>query len=219
MIKPSMEIKFFEINEKSARLAKGSYSFKGYIEGSESESYRSEVEEVYRLGKAAIEKGADFEKVQYICDRFSERFANWINRMFQIRLMCPSVMIVGAGNFPTKKKGKQNEALRKHYELHDRIMYTKVKLRNMSVAGPQETVAVENIESERELFKVIENYTLDRLQLVFNRKPDEKARFVLKKNGYKWSQLNKVWQRQLTDNARKSVLKLENDLMIDGVAE
>jgi hypothetical protein len=40
-----------------------------------------------------------------------------------------------------------------------------------------------------------------RLQLIFDGKPSDEVREVLKKNGFKWSPKNGAWQRQLTDNA------------------
>lgn len=52
-----------------------------------------------------------------------------------------------------------------------------------------------------EYFEVVQNEELNRLQLVFNGKPEDDERAVLKKRGFKWSPKNKVWQRQLTDNA------------------
>jgi len=58
--------------------------------------------------------------------------------------------------------------------------------------------------------KVIENAEQDRLQLVFDGKPSETIRSILKHNGFRWSPRNTAWQRQLTNNARyalKYVLK------------
>lgn len=45
------------------------------------------------------------------------------------------------------------------------------------------------------------NYELDRLQLVYDGKPDYNTICTLKKNGFKWSPTNTAWQRQLTNNA------------------
>jgi antirestriction protein ArdC len=50
--------------------------------------------------------------------------------------------------------------------------------------------------------EVVENYDEDRLQLIFDGKPDEAIRTILKKHGFKWSPKNTAWQRQLTSNAR-----------------
>ena len=48
------------------------------------------------------------------------------------------------------------------------------------------------------------NYEIDRLQILFEGKPSEQVREVLKRNGFKWAPSEGAWQRQLTDNARYS---------------
>lgn len=53
--------------------------------------------------------------------------------------------------------------------------------------------------------EVIENVDENRLQLVFEGKPDENTRAVLKSHGFRWSPKNKAWQRQLTTNALYSL--------------
>ena len=45
------------------------------------------------------------------------------------------------------------------------------------------------------------NKALNRLQLVFDSKPDEEVRAKLKKRGFKWSMQNKAWQRMITTDA------------------
>lgn len=58
------------------------------------------------------------------------------------------------------------------------------------------------------LFKVIENTDIMRLQIVFDDKPDERTRITLKSRGFKWSPKNSAWQRQLTENVRHDVKKI-----------
>lgn len=53
--------------------------------------------------------------------------------------------------------------------------------------------------------EVIENVDENRLQLVFEGKPHENTRAVLKSHGFRWSPKNKAWQRQLTTNALYSL--------------
>lgn len=49
--------------------------------------------------------------------------------------------------------------------------------------------------------KIVRNYAADRLQILFDEKPDEELRTALKQNGFRWSLKYNAWQRQLTKNA------------------
>ena len=53
--------------------------------------------------------------------------------------------------------------------------------------------------------KIVRNTDLMRLQLIFDGKPSDEVRAVLKKNAFKWSTKNSAWQRQLTPNAERSL--------------
>lgn len=57
------------------------------------------------------------------------------------------------------------------------------------------------------------NYGEDRLQILFDKIPEDSRRRELKSSGFRWSPKNKAWQRQLTSNAlhaAKRVLNLPN---------
>ena len=47
---------------------------------------------------------------------------------------------------------------------------------------------------------VVRNQSENRLQLVFDKKPSEEVRSLLKQNGFKWSPTNEAWQRFLNSN-------------------
>lgn len=65
-----------------------------------------------------------------------------------------------------------------------------------------------------DLFEVIENADIMRLQLRFDGKPDADTRTVLKQNGFRWSPSNGVWQRQLTDNAIFALERVIKELKV-----
>lgn len=48
---------------------------------------------------------------------------------------------------------------------------------------------------------VVKNYSEDRLQILFDEKPDHETISKLKHNGFRWSPRFKAWQRQLTSNS------------------
>ena len=49
--------------------------------------------------------------------------------------------------------------------------------------------------------EIVRNLEADRLQILFDEKPDEDTRAALKQNGFRWSPRYSAWQRQLTPNA------------------
>ena len=66
----------------------------------------------------------------------------------------------------------------------------------------------ETVTINGETAQVIRNKTDMRLQLIFNGKPDEKTREVLKLNGFRWAPSNMAWQRLLNDNAEYSLKRM-----------
>lgn len=59
--------------------------------------------------------------------------------------------------------------------------------------------------------EVKENTELMRLQLIFEEKPSEEVRAMLKAHGFRWSPKNSAWQRQLTNNARYSLNQIRKE--------
>lgn len=59
----------------------------------------------------------------------------------------------------------------------------------------------ESIELEFEDGKVVKNFSEDRLQIIFDGKPNSDVISNLKHNGFRWSPRFGAWQRQLTSNA------------------
>ena len=49
--------------------------------------------------------------------------------------------------------------------------------------------------------EIVRNLEADRLQMLFDEKPDEETRAALKQNGFRWSPRYSAWQRQLTPTA------------------
>lgn len=300
-------MKYYEINETAAKQAREMWSFREYEHGSKTAEYRKQVDEVYsivdQLPDSLKERGAA------MADRYARKLAEWYNKQFRIEMMCPSVMISGAGNFPVKKKEKQNAAQDRHYQLYNEIQAMPDKIRNLLSgaqvikAGDADAIEQLKVKLEKaevkqakmkemnayyrkhktmkgygtltdekaaeldrqiqhdllynvpfapyeltnnnakikntkarisqlerlkndaethetsaegkyttELFKVVENAEIMRLQLFFDGKPDAETRSVLKKHGFRWSPSNAAWQRQLTDNAKYAVEQIIKEL-------
>lgn len=73
----------------------------------------------------------------------------------------------------------------------------------------QQTIEKSEIKQNNKYFKAVENTELEKLQLTFQGKPNEKMRDILKDNHFHWSWENKAWESPLTDDARKAVNTVE----------
>ena len=289
-----MERKYYPINEETARAAKEMNSFRPYKEGEATKEYRHYCDKAYDILDNIAQKRPQYlERAEAMTDRYCKKLAEYYNDYYRNESYCPSVMISGAGNFPVRKKEKQNarrstlrdtwkylqgylekienlltynrpimrgdenaikalqdkiDGLEKQKELakdlnkffrkggkiedydgeitetlkeeigflicqgYDPYISTtnmnaeirRLKERLESLKKAKEEGTTETITEDsagNELFKVIKNTEIMRLQLIFDGKPSDEVREVLKKNGFKWSPKNGAWQRQLTDNA------------------
>lgn len=107
------------INESAARLAKQMRSFDDYKEGSATASYNTQCAEaaaILEKVKAKCATDEQRERAEYLYNRYCSVLAEAINRDNEIGTRCPSVLICGAGNFPTRKKEKQIAAWDKNME-------------------------------------------------------------------------------------------------------
>lgn len=77
----------------------------------------------------------------------------------------------------------------------------------------QRTKAVPTEQTEEigvEGFRIVRNTEIMRLQFLFDSKPDERIRTLLKSNGFKWAPSQMAWQRQLTANAERAARTVTN---------
>ena len=81
------------------------------------------------------------------------------------------------------------------------------RLKELRVAKKKGT-----LETENKFFKVVENTEIMRLQLLFEEKPEQEVREVLKSNGFRWAPSQEAWQRQLNNNARYALQKVVEQL-------
>lgn len=95
-----------------------------------------------------------------------------------------------------------------------KIKNTKARITEIERLKKEAAEAAEQPESEKEttLFKIVENAEIMRLQVIFDGKPNAEARQIMKSNGFRWSPSNSAWQRQLTDNARYAVKRVQEQL-------
>lgn len=127
-----MERKYYGINEVQAKMAKQMMSFNDYVEGSKTKEYKQMVDKVYDLAEKIAKKRPDEAKrAEKLACKYSLQLATYFNQESRIGCMCPSVMISGAGNFPVKKKQKQNAAWERNYEFYNKTQGIIEKLNNI----------------------------------------------------------------------------------------
>lgn len=296
---------YYPINEETARIAKEINSFSDYEKGSATAEYCHYCDKAYDiLDKIRTEKPEQAERAEKKVDYYCRKLAEYYNDYYRNEASCPSVLICGAGNFPVKKKNKQNsrretlhntwkylenylrkiediltceqpiksgdsdaieklttkiEQLEKEHKIHlaanryykkngtlkgfdcleekeateiedfikrnpvfppfftnnETANIRKYKERLKKLMKEKKAGTTEQTEADREnneLFAVVENKEIMRLQILFDRIPPAAARDILKSNGFRWSSKNKAWQRQLTDNARYAYKNIKNSL-------
>lgn len=76
------------------------------------------------------------------------------------------------------------------------------RLAALEVAKSAPIAQTEPIEGEG--FRIVRNTDIMRLQFLFDNKPDEQTRTLLKSNGFKWAPFQMAWQRQLSANAERA---------------
>lgn len=128
--------KFYEINEDAAKTAHEMNRFGDYESNSATAGYRAMVEKVYKtVDKIEEKRPAMLEKAEYMACRYSKKLAMYFNSYYNNECRCPSIAISGGGNFPVKKKKKQNErrdtlmqeynALKEYEEKIENLLYAK----------------------------------------------------------------------------------------------
>lgn len=57
-------------------------------------------------------------------------------------------------------------------------------------------------------YELVENADIGRIQFVFDDKPDDDTRVLLKANGFRWAPSQGAWQRMLNDNGRSAAQRV-----------
>lgn len=165
-------------------------------------------------------KSSDADAIERLQDKLADLEAEQkkmkaINSYYRKNKTC-----VGCDYLDDEKAQKIDEALLSDNCWYD-VPYPPFKLQNNNATIRNTKARLEKLkavkeqgtqETENEFFKVIENTELMRLQLVFEGKPDETTRNILKSNGFKWAPSQQAWQRQLTDASKYALKRVLNEL-------
>ena len=153
------ERKYFPINERDARAAHNMMSMRDYAEGSTTVGYRREFDKAYDIAdKVAEKKPEEAERAYRLAERYSKKMAEYYNKESSIGMMCPSVMISGAGNFPVKKKERQVAAWQRNHEFYEYVQGILGKIENIlygrEIIKSDDERAIEKLEEKLEDLKV-----------------------------------------------------------------
>lgn len=292
---------YHTINEEAARRANDMNSFRDYKAGSATAEYRRMVDAATELAERQKQRVDPMyhEKIDRLLETYCRKLAENMNASYSIEARCPSILISGGGNFPVRKKEKQNAARDRNLEEWNYIQGLLDKIRSVGTGGisSDDPQAVEKLEAKlaalekhQEMMKaanaairmkdpakgdaklaelgytpediaklrepdfcgrigypayalqnnnanirrirgriaelkkrtestpegwefdggrVVVNTTENRLQVIFDGKPDADIRTELKGEGFRWAPSQGAWQRQLTDNAMRAARRLK----------
>lgn len=292
---------YHTINEEAARRANDMNSFRDYKAGSATAEYRRMVDAATELAERQKQRVDPMyhEKIDRLLEIYCRKLAENMNASYSIEARCPSILISGGGNFPVRKKERQNAARDRNLEEWNYIQGLLDKIRSVGTGGissddPQAVEKLEaklaTLEKHQEMMKaanaairmkdpakgdaklaelgytpediaklrapdfcgrigypayalqnnnanirrirgriaelkkrtentpegwefdggrVVVNTAENRLQVIFDGKPDADVRTELKGEGFRWAPSQGAWQRQLTDNAMRAARRLK----------
>lgn len=116
------ERQYFSINEGLAKTAHDMMSMSDYRPGSKTAEYKVYANRAYDIAeRIEAERPKQADRAWKIATAYARRMADNLNAASRIGTMCPSVLISGAGNFPVKKKEKQNAASDRNFAEFNEI--------------------------------------------------------------------------------------------------
>lgn len=127
----------YKINEEAARRAKEANSFRDYEPGSATAEYNRLVENAREIAERQKNRVDPMyhEKIDSLLATYIRKLADNMNAGFAIESRCPSIMIAGPANFPTRKKEKQNAARDRNYQEYKEIQGLLDKIRSVGTGG------------------------------------------------------------------------------------
>ncbi len=220
---------YYEISEETARTAHSMVHMSDYKLGSATDGYRAAVDEAAALVASKKAEVSPFyhDKLDALLDRYAREIlteqlaayqkalddakaANAFYRKNKTLDGCPGITpkekawLTSPGVFakgdgtPLALYGCPFPA----YELQSRRGYIKRVADRLAELDKRQAQQAQPTENEKfDGGEIVRNLEADRLQIIFDEKPDEETRSVLKSNGFRWSPRYGAWQRQLTRNA------------------
>ena len=120
-------VRYYPINEETARQANNANSMRDYLPGSATAEYHAAVDKAAALVADKKQHTSPFYhgKLDAYLDSYAKRLAEYYNAYYRNEASCPSVLISGGSNFPVNKKNKQNarrDSLWQEYQQIEAIL-------------------------------------------------------------------------------------------------
>lgn len=123
---------YYTINEDQARIAHEMMSMRDYKTNERTNEYKTQVDQAWKIVEEIRKKNPrKIEAAEKKADLYSRKLAEYINNDSRIGTMCPSILISGAGNFPTEKKEKQISAWNSNDKLYSYCKDLMYELKNL----------------------------------------------------------------------------------------
>lgn len=162
-------MKYYPIDEDLARRAKEMNSFFDYVPGSTTGAYQRSVDRAVQIAEFQKQRvdPIHHEKIDRLLDAYARRLAENINRSNEIATRVPSILVAGGGNFPVRKKEKQNRAADANMEEWRQIRTLLDKIQSTGLGGisadEPDAVAklkakLERLEAFQEKMKAVNAY-------------------------------------------------------------
>ncbi len=214
---------YYPINEDAAKRAKEMNSFSDYRPGSATEEYRRCVDEATALAerqKCRVDP-IYHEKIDRLLDTYARKLASLESAQEKMKAVntyyrkhktldgCPDI----SEDVLSKLKSDMESSWRT-----DEKPYPSWALSNNNAEIRRVKERIASLTRQKEIGytgwdfdggRVEANKEDNRLQIIFDDKPDEETRAELKSNGFRWAPSAGAWQRQLNDNAIYAAGKLD----------
>ncbi|MGQ3081104.1 MULTISPECIES: hypothetical protein [Alphaproteobacteria] len=163
---------------------------------------------------ALTEKGATAEQI----DEWTAKAINLWLAYQAAGARTANPMITGPANFPVARNQKAMAAETKRgdefYLFAGRpVSWLARRHRSADRAAlSAEAATVDHRSLEFPGVKLVQNTTLDRIQLLFDGKPDPDTITLLKRSAFRWSPREGAWQRQNTNNGVQAAYRVLREL-------
>ncbi len=218
---------YYQINEKKAKQAKNMMSYSDYVDGSATKEYRGVVDDVVMFAEEQKKKANSEEainRIDRLVERFAEKYADWVNRYYEIQCYCPSILITGGSNFPVRRKEKQNSMMDRHFEEHTKLMSIKDKIRSIVngsyIIKSSDENAIQELEAkilskenlQKEMKEANAHYRKHKTMKGYKNLSDEEAESMDEKikSSYSWQQ--KPYPSYMLSNNNQEIHRLKNRL-------